>query len=87
MAKLNLALWNLGKGRSSRSVLAALRHRCCLSITTNGILRYESLDNARLSDMFCFTMQNDRDWHELLIVIFQLPAGKLLYLFCCLLLG
>ena len=68
--------WNRGKGISSRSQLAWLRNRFCFLYSLHGILRYESLQNAELSDCFSVGFKKERDPHMLNISVIQLATGK-----------
>jgi hypothetical protein len=79
---IEATLWNMGL-RHSRSQLAALRNRHAFTMTTSGILRFESLADRNLSDMFGFTWKGEKDIHDLLITMYQLPTGKFPLRFVC----
>jgi hypothetical protein len=59
-----------------RSAHAWSRHRFIFLATTCGILRYESLDKAELSDTLTVEVQNASDPHPLTIAIMQIATGK-----------
>jgi hypothetical protein len=74
--QIEAALWRFGCGPRRVSQLAALRHRHAFTMSTAGIMRFESLAERNLSELFCFTWRGKRDVHDLLITMFQLPIGK-----------
>ena len=84
--QIESTLWNMGRGQSSRSQLAALRNRHSFAMTTSGILRFESLAERNLSEMFSFAWKSDRDMHDILITMYQLPSGKFVCFRFCLVL-
>ena len=78
-------LWNMGLGHAARSQFAALRSRHAFLMSYAGIMRYESLHERCLSELYSFQWRNDQDVHDILITMFQLPSGKfslLAALFC-----
>lgn len=79
--KIEESLWKMGS-RFDRSQLAALRNRHAFLMTTAGVMRFEGLAKRNLSEIFCFTWKGERDPHELLITMFQLPDGKFAFAFC-----
>ena len=63
--------------KSRRSTCTNLRHRSTLLHTTSGILRYESLYRAELSDFLCLKVpKKDTDIHPMLLMINQICLGK-----------
>ena len=57
--------------------MAALRSRHAFLMKFAGIVRYESLHERNLSDLYSFTWKADKDIHRFLVTMFQLPSGKL----------
>ena len=45
-------------------------------MTTSGILRFESLADRNLSDLFSFVWKGDKDVSDILTTMYQLPSGK-----------
>jgi hypothetical protein len=78
--KIEESFWRRGR-RLDRSQLAALRNRHAFLMTTCGILRFESLAKRNLLEIFCFKFKGNRDPHECLITMFQLPDGKYPFVF------
>jgi hypothetical protein len=74
--KIESVLWNMGRGRTSRSQHAALRSRHAFLMTYAGIMRYESLHERNLSDLYSFLWRGEKDIHDILVTMFQLPSGK-----------
>ena len=62
--------------RSLRTAVTELRNRYVLTHTTSGILRFESLEKACLSDFLCTIFRKEEDVHPLLIMITQVFTGK-----------
>jgi hypothetical protein len=66
-----------GLGANSRQTFASLRNRFVFLMTTQGILRGESVFKAELSDFFGVPMQRDGvDPHPLYVVVCQIATGK-----------
>ena len=61
---------------SVRSAAAALRNRYVFLHTTSGVLRYESLARADLSDYMSLYVEKPEDLHPIMVMITQLPFGK-----------
>jgi hypothetical protein len=59
-----------------RVAVSQLRNRYVLTHTTSGILRFETLEKACLSDFLCSVIQKDEDVHPLLVMITQVFTGK-----------
>lgn len=74
-------LWSMGLGTAARSQFAALRSRHAFLMSYAGIMRYESLHERRISELYSFHWRNDQDVHDILITMFQLPSGKFSLLF------
>jgi hypothetical protein len=70
--------------RNTRSAVTQLRNRYVLTHTTSGILRFETLEKACLSDFLCTYIKKDGDVHPLLIMITQVFTGKLINMCTCL---
>ena len=69
-------LWANGL-KNNRSAVTQLRNRYVLTHTTSGILRFESLQKAELSDFLSIKIKKEQDSHPLMIMVTQLPTGKL----------
>lgn len=61
-----------------RTAVTQLRNRYVLTHTTAGILRFETLEKACLSDFLCLKIKKPEDVHELLIMVTQVFIGKLI---------
>ena len=70
-------LYHQGMG-NTRSAVTQLRNRYVLTHTTCGILRFESLEKACLSDFLCAYIKKEDDVHPLLVMITQVFTGKIL---------
>ena len=68
-------LFHHGMG-NFRTAVTQLRNRYVLTHTTCGILRYESLEKACLSDFLCTIIKKEEDVHPLLVMITQVFTGK-----------
>ena len=68
-------LWANGL-KNTRSAVTQLRNRYVLTHTTSGILRFESLAKAELSDFLSIEIKREEDTHPLTIMVTQLPTGK-----------
>ena len=73
--QIEATLWNMGCSQA-RSQLSALRNRHSFSMTTSKILRFESLADRNLSDLFSFVWKGDKDVHDILVTMYQLLSGK-----------
>lgn len=70
-------LWNKGVDRSSMLAVAnSLRSRAIYNYTTGGILRYESLQHADLSDWQYVTTQKHDDPHPIEMQVTEMAFGK-----------
>lgn len=71
-------LWNDSvKGTTRRSVCAGLRHHYNLLHSTSGILRFESITKAEISDFQGFYVpKKDTDVHPMFLMINQIAQGK-----------
>ena len=70
-------LWNKGVNCSSMLATAnSLRSRAIFNYTTGGILRYESLQRAELSDWQYVTAQKYDDPHPIEMQVTEIPKGK-----------
>ena len=63
--------------RSLRSAVTELRNRYVLLHTTSGILRFESLEKACLSDFLGIIIEKKEDVHPLFVMITQVFTGKI----------
>ena len=70
-------LWKMGEANMRQSA-AYLKYRYNFLHTTSGILRYESLYKAELSDFLCLTMKKENDPHPILLMITQIGFGTFL---------
>ena len=68
-------LFHQGMG-NMRMAVTQMRNRYVLTHTTSGILRFESLEKARLSDFLCIFIKKEEDVHPLLIMVTQVFTGK-----------
>ena len=68
-------LWEKGL-QNTRSAVTQLRNRYVLLHTTSGILRFESLQKAELSDFLAVEVKKEQDSHALTIMVTQLATGK-----------
>lgn len=68
-------LFHKGMG-NMRTAVTQLRNRYVLTHTTSGILRFESLEKARLSDFMCLIIEKEEDVHPLLVMVTQVFTGK-----------
>ena len=68
-------LWNKG-AHNKRSAVTQLRNRYVLTHTTSGILRFESLRKAELSDFLALNIKRKKDVHSCTVMVTQLPTGK-----------
>jgi hypothetical protein len=59
-----------------RVAVTQLRNRYVLTHTTSGILRFETLEKACLSDFLCVVIEKEEDVHPLLVMITQVFTGK-----------
>ena len=73
--EIELTLWTSGM-HNIRSAACSLRNRYVLLHTTSGVLRFESLGKADLSDYMGLTLKKAEDTHPLYMMITQLPTGK-----------
>jgi len=71
-------VWQMGLN-NVRSCASSLRNRYVLLHTTSGILRFESLEKAELSDFCGLSIQTPKDPHALQLMITQLATGKSTY--------
>jgi hypothetical protein len=69
-------IWNRGQSKGSYHAAIDLRSRYTLTHTTAGILRYESLQKAELSDFMGIQMQREKDPHVTEVMVTELPEGK-----------
>lgn len=60
-----------------RIAVAQLRNRYVLTHTTCGILRFETLEKACLSDFLCIIVKKEEDVHPLLVMVTQVFTGML----------
>ena len=74
-------LFHQGMG-NMRSAVTQLRNRYVLTHTTSGILRFETLEKACLSDFLCTYIRKEEDVHPLLVMITQVFTGMWLWFFC-----
>ena len=72
-------LYHQGIG-NLRTAVTQLRNRYVLTHTTSGILRFETLEKACLSDFLCTYVKKEGDVHPLLIMITQVFTGKVMNL-------
>ena len=63
--------------RSLRSAVTELRNRYVLLHTTSGILRFESLEKACLSDFLGIIIEKKDDVHPLFVMITHVFTGKI----------
>lgn len=71
-------LFHQGMG-SMRAAVTHLRNRYVLTHTTSGILRFETLEKACLSDFLCTFIKKEEDVHPLLVMVTQVFTGKLIH--------
>lgn len=69
-------LWERGQSKGTFQAAVDLRSRYTLTHTTAGILRYESLQKAELSDFLAIQMQREKDPHVTEVMVTELPEGK-----------
>jgi hypothetical protein len=60
---------------NTRMAVTQLRNRYVLTHTTSGILRFETLEKACLSDFLCVIIKKDEDIHPLLVMVTQVFTG------------
>jgi hypothetical protein len=68
-------VFHMGMG-SMRAAVTHLRNRYVLTHTTCGILRFETLEKACLSDFLCTFIKKEEDVHPLLVMVTQVFTGK-----------
>jgi hypothetical protein len=69
-------MWSRAVSANTRIVFAALRDGYTMKMTTQAILRGESLEKADLSDCFDLKIKTDEDHHPLHIDVLQVATGK-----------